>query len=92
MCDVTDNAKAQLYVAPPYWERFRKRLPWAAALGSGLGFIHGVTAGRSGLAVVTYTMSAMATQAFIGAPVLTLLLAIVPNRRPANETELRDIG
>lgn len=85
---MTDHADRQRQVAPSYWQRFQSRLPWAAAVCAVIGLVHGLTAGRSGIAVVTYTLSAMATTAFVGAPVVTLLLAAVPSKRgPALKSE-----
>ena len=89
---VTDPSDMRLYVAARYRERFFNRLPWAVPLCAAIGPIHGVTAGRSGSALITYTLSAMATQAFIVAPLLTLILALIPSRRLATESERRTPG
>jgi hypothetical protein len=92
MSDVTDRSTRQLDVAPTYWGRFQKRLPWAVAVCAPIGLVHGLTAGGSGTAVITYTVSAMATQAFVAAPLITLLLAAFPSKRPAPKSETPDLS
>lgn len=92
MSSVTGSSNKQLCVSPSYWVRFSRRLPWAVTLCAAIGLIHGLTAGRSGAAVITYTLSAMATQAFIGAPLLTLILAVFPSKRQATESGTRTLG
>lgn len=92
MSTVTDPSHQRLYVSPSYWERFSERLAWAMALCAAIGLIRGLSAGRSGVAVITYTSSAVVTQVLIGAPLLTLVLAVFPSKGRTTESETRTWG
>lgn len=81
---MTDRSGRQLLTTLTYWERIPRRLPWAIALCAAIGLVQGLTAGRSGTAVITYALSSMLSQVFIGAPLLALLLAVFPSRRPVS--------
>lgn len=74
-----------------YWERVPRRLPWAIALCAAIGLVQGLTAGRSGTEVITYTLTSVLSQVFIGAPLLALLFAVVPSRRLATASKAPDV-
>lgn len=76
-----------------YWERVPRRLPWAVALCAAIGLVQGLTAGRSGTEVITYTLTSVLSQVFIGAPLWALLFAVFPSRRPASGSKAPpDVG